>query len=152
MVLAIHQHESAVGMHVSPPSWTPCHLPPHPIPPGCRRPPTVGAWCHTSNPHWLSLYVRRCVGFSPVLSSHSTLFFSHWVQSLLFTSASPFCTCFLLVSFFRIWHDPQGWDPWRIKTVVCSLVCCARKKPSVSVIFCISLLLLLKQINAVWLV
>ena len=29
VVFAIHRHESPTGTHVSPPSWTPSHLPPH---------------------------------------------------------------------------------------------------------------------------
>ena len=38
--------------------------------------------------------------------------------------------------------------PLTHKDHVCSLVCCTRKKSSLSVIFCIRLLMLLKQINA----
>ena len=33
MVFAIHQHESTIGIHMSPLSWTPFHLSPHPT---CR--------------------------------------------------------------------------------------------------------------------
>ena len=32
MASAIHQHESAIGIHVTPPFWTSSHLPPHSIP------------------------------------------------------------------------------------------------------------------------
>ena len=35
LVPEIHQHESAVGMHVSPPSWP--SFPPHSRPPDCHR-------------------------------------------------------------------------------------------------------------------
>ena len=38
-------------LHPEPPS----HLPPHPTPPGCHRAPALGALCHTSNLHWLSV-------------------------------------------------------------------------------------------------
>ena len=55
MASAIHKHESVISIHVSPPSWTPSHLPPHPIPPGCHRAPALGALCHTINSHWLSI-------------------------------------------------------------------------------------------------
>ena len=35
MAFAIHQRESALGIHVSPHPEAPFHLPPHLIPPGC---------------------------------------------------------------------------------------------------------------------
>ena len=38
-----------------PPSWTPLHLPPHPIPLGCTRAPVWGALLHASNLHWSSI-------------------------------------------------------------------------------------------------
>ena len=37
MVFATYQHESAIGLPVSPPSLTPSHLSPHSNPPGCHR-------------------------------------------------------------------------------------------------------------------
>ena len=41
---AIYQHESVIGLHLSPPSRTsPPDLPPHLIPPGCHRAPALGA-------------------------------------------------------------------------------------------------------------
>ena len=49
MDFAIHQHESALGIHMSPPSWNATHLPPHPIPLGCHRALALGALPHTSN-------------------------------------------------------------------------------------------------------
>ena len=55
MDFAIHQHESALGMHMSPPSWNATHLPPHPIPLGCHRALALGFLHHTSNTHWLSI-------------------------------------------------------------------------------------------------
>ena len=55
MDFAMHQHESALGMHMSPPSWNPSHLPPHPIPLGCHRAVALGFLYHTSNTHWLSI-------------------------------------------------------------------------------------------------
>ena len=33
----------------------PSHLPPHSITLGCHRAPVLGALCHTSNSHWLSI-------------------------------------------------------------------------------------------------
>ena len=38
LVSSIHQHESAIGVHMSPPSCT-SHLPAHPTPLGCQRAP-----------------------------------------------------------------------------------------------------------------
>jgi len=47
---AIHRHESTTGRHVSPASWTPSYLPPHPTPLDCRR--ALGwAPCVTANSH-----------------------------------------------------------------------------------------------------
>ena len=45
MVFAILQHESAMGVHVSP-SWTPSHPSPHPIPLGCSSAPALSALFH----------------------------------------------------------------------------------------------------------
>ena len=43
LVSTIHQHESAIGIHMSP-SWTSSHLPPHPTPLGCHRAPVRAPW------------------------------------------------------------------------------------------------------------
>ena len=67
MAFAIHQHESAIGVHVSfhlQPS-PPFHSPPHPIPLGCPRAPALGALLHASNLHWSSalhmvIYMFQC--------------------------------------------------------------------------------------------
>ena len=48
LVPAIHQHESAMGLCMSPPSEPPSHLPPHPIPPDCHRAPALGFLLHNS--------------------------------------------------------------------------------------------------------
>ena len=55
MVFAIHQYESAIGIHVSLPSWTSLLPPPHPSPPACHRAPALCTPCYTSNSHWLSV-------------------------------------------------------------------------------------------------
>ena len=50
LVSAIHQHESAIGIHMSLPSWTFLHFPPHPPPLGI------------ANSHWLpTLHVVMCM-------------------------------------------------------------------------------------------
>ena len=50
MVFAIHQHESATVIHVSPHPEAPFLLPPHPL--GCPRAPALGALLHALNLHW----------------------------------------------------------------------------------------------------
>ena len=55
MGFAVHQHESAIGIHMSPHAEPPSHLPPHPTPPGCPRAPALGALHHTLISHWLSI-------------------------------------------------------------------------------------------------
>ena len=48
LVSAKHQHESAMGIHSSPPSWT--HLPPRPTPLGCHRAPGWSSVSHSKFP------------------------------------------------------------------------------------------------------
>ena len=42
LVSTKHQYGSAIGLPVSPPTWTPLHLSPHPTPLGCYRAPHWG--------------------------------------------------------------------------------------------------------------
>ena len=54
MVFVIHQHESAMGAHVSPVlNPLPTTLPPTPL--GCLRAMILGALLHASNLHWSSV-------------------------------------------------------------------------------------------------
>ena len=55
MVFAIHLHESAMGAHVLPNPEVPSHLPPHLIPLGWPRAPTLSALLHALNLHWSSV-------------------------------------------------------------------------------------------------
>ena len=75
VVSAIHQYESALGIHMSPPSWNPSHLPPHPIPLGCHRTPALGYLCHTANSHWPSILYMVIYRFQwySLRSSHTLL-------------------------------------------------------------------------------
>ena len=75
MLFAIHQYESAIGIHVSAPSEAPSHLLLQSISPGCHRAPALGALHHTSNSHWLSIldmvmYIFQCYSLK---SSHPLL-------------------------------------------------------------------------------
>ena len=53
LVPAIHQHESAIGVPMSPTS----HLPPNPTPLGSYRAQGVSSLSYVTNPHYL-LYIR----------------------------------------------------------------------------------------------
>ena len=75
MVFAIHQHESAMGIHESPHPKPPSHLPSHPIPLGCARALSLGVLLHTSNLLWSSIlhlimYMFQCYSLK---SSHAHL-------------------------------------------------------------------------------
>ena len=61
---AVHQHASAMGVHVFP-SWTPSHLPPHTIPLGHPSAPTPSFLYPASNLDWrfisyMILYMFQC--------------------------------------------------------------------------------------------
>ena len=73
MAFAIHQDESAIGIHVSLPSWICLPPPSRPNPPGCHRAPALGFLHHISKPQGLSVlhmevYMCKCYSLK---SSHS---------------------------------------------------------------------------------
>ena len=89
----IHQHESAIGIHVSAHPETPTRLPPHPIPLGCHIALALGAVSHTSNLRLSSIlnmvmYMFQCyfLNWCPLSSPHSS-------TSLFSLSASPLLLC-----------------------------------------------------------
>ena len=53
LVSAIHQHESARHIHMSPPLKPPHCLPPHPTPLGYHRAPSLSSLHHAANSQWL---------------------------------------------------------------------------------------------------
>ena len=74
LVSAIHQHESAIGIHMS----SPMNLPPtsHPFPPSrLLRSPSLSSLSHTANSHWLSILhmVVYMLPFYFIHSSHPLL-------------------------------------------------------------------------------
>ena len=52
---ALHGHESARGVHVSPRPKAPSHLPRHPIPQGHPSAPALSTLSHASNLDWQSI-------------------------------------------------------------------------------------------------
>ena len=97
MVFAIHWHESATGIYVSP-SWTPSHLPPHPMADWCQC--MAGSSQCTSPEHPASCIepgLAVCFTYGNI---HASVLFSQIIQpspspresqSLFFTSVSLFC-------------------------------------------------------------
>ena len=55
MAFAIHQHESAPGIHMYPPILSPPPISHHPIPQCCPRTSALGALLHAMNLHWSSI-------------------------------------------------------------------------------------------------
>ena len=65
MFFAIHQYESATGVHMFPHPETPSHLPPYLIPLGCSRAPALSALLHALKLLWSSvlhkiIYMFQC--------------------------------------------------------------------------------------------
>ena len=55
LVAAIHQHESVIGTHMSPPSWA-SFLPPNPFHPSrLSKSSRLSSLSHRANSHWLSI-------------------------------------------------------------------------------------------------
>ena len=89
LVPAIHQHESAIGIPMSPPSWTSLPLPTASQPSSLSQSLCLSSLSHTANSHWLSiliwLHVFPCYSLHlshPLLPPHSpmsmSLFHSHF--------------------------------------------------------------------------
>jgi len=86
LVSAIHQYESAIGIHVSSPSWT--SLPPPTPSLGCHRAAGLSSLSHTANSHY---FIYGSVYVSMLLSQFIPLSTSTTSTSLF--SVSPFLPC-----------------------------------------------------------
>ena len=96
MISALHQHELAIGTHMSLPSCNPLSLssPPHPsrmsqstsfgFPESYSRLPKIPI---------PTFYIQQCVCFNAVLSNHPALSFPYGVKSLFFMSVSLLLPC-----------------------------------------------------------
>ena len=71
MVFSVHQHELTMGIHVSPPSWSPLPPPSHPILLGCPTALALGALFHALNLHQSS--TLHTVMYHSLKSSHPCL-------------------------------------------------------------------------------
>ena len=79
VVFAIHQHESALGVHVSHHPEPHFHLPPYPTPLGYPRVPALDALIHILNLYWSSIlhmviYMFQCyslISSNPRLLPHT---------------------------------------------------------------------------------
>ena len=86
LVSALHQHESAIGTHMSPRSGT--SLPPPTLshPPRLSQSPGLSFLSHTENSHWLSvLHVVVCnmlPCYSPFISPSPPTVLSMWSWKL----------------------------------------------------------------------
>ena len=102
MVSAIHQHESAIGIYISPfPIEPSSHLPPHPTPLGCHRALALSSLHHTTNSHWLSILHMVMYMFPCYF-----LISSHLLLPLLCPKFYPLCLhllCWLGCFFFFNW-------------------------------------------------
>ena len=58
---AKYQHESATGIHLSPPSWNPLPSPSPSCPSRLLQSPFLSSLSHTVNSHWLSSWHRYLV-------------------------------------------------------------------------------------------
>ena len=93
MVFAIHQYESAIGIHVSPPSWTSWTTPRTSL-------PTSSLWVVTEHQLWVPcfmhqtctghlFYIWSCTCYTAILSNHPTLtFFCRVEKCVLYISVS----------------------------------------------------------------
>ena len=126
MVSAIHQHESAIDIHMSPSVEPPSHLSPILTPLGYHRVPGLCSLHHTANSHWLStfhraIYMFQCYSFksSQLLSPQLCpkvcslcldllgCFFLLALPAPLNVSCSFMLSLSTCLAFFPVWEDEE---------------------------------------------
>ena len=94
MVFAVHHHELAIGIHVSPLSLSPLPpcLPPHPF--RLSQSTDLGCLVSASNSHWLSvLHMVMCIFQCYFLKSSHPLLLQLSPKSLFFMYMSTLLPC-----------------------------------------------------------
>ena len=75
-ISAIHQHELAIGVRMSPSSWISLPSPTLSHPSRLLQSPSLSSLSHRVNFHWLSIfYIWKCVYLHATLSIHLTFSF-----------------------------------------------------------------------------
>ena len=92
LVSAIHQYESTIGLHKSPPSW-PSLLPPHRTPLGCYEVPVWAPWVIQQIPPGCLFYIWWCMCFHDTVSICPTFSFPSCPQVCSLMSVSPPLPC-----------------------------------------------------------
>ena len=111
LVSAIHQHESAIGIHMSPPSWT--SLPPQPHPSRLSQISQLSSLHHRANSPWLSIW-------------HMVMYMFNAVFSICFTLLFPRCSpCDRTAKTIEIYFS-QFWKLENPRSR-CWLICSLRK-------------------------
>ena len=106
-VFVKHPHESAIGIHMSPPSWTSLPPPSPAHPTRLSQSPSLGSLRHTANSLWLSVlhmivYMFPC--YSPN-SSHLPFLPPLAMLSLFSMAVSPLLLCnYIHQSYFSRFH------------------------------------------------
>ena len=90
LISATHQHEVAIDVHTSPPSWTPSHLPSFPTPLGCYRALVWVPWVLEQISIGYLFHTWQCICFRAALSTHLTLSFLPLPLSISLSSMSAF--------------------------------------------------------------
>ena len=124
MIFFGHASIWCIDIHVSPHSEFPSYFPPHPIPLGCHKPPTLVALLHALNSHWSSilhmvLYMFQCCSpksFHPHLLQLSSKVCSLCLYLLYCPACRIVCTIFLnsmllLSCFSHVCHPIDGSPP-----------------------------------------
>ena len=98
LIFAKHQHKSAMGIHMSPPSWASLPLLTPSSPSRLSQSPSFSSLSHTANSHWLSIlhmvkYMFQC--YSPNLSNLGLFHFFPCSLLWLLPSTHIFNLCIL---------------------------------------------------------